>query len=111
MLKLENHIKLAAINVCIFLCLLSIYAWTLTYSNQAILRQHLFVHLTQIFVDVWAVTACVSSVAISILRSIRQTRILGNHTDYIHTEAIDSFVAPPGHHLKDFLANLRIIPV
>ena len=37
--------------------------------------------------------------------------ILGNHTDHIHTETVDSLVTPEFHHIVNFLAHFLIFPV
>ena len=43
--------------------------------------------------------------------SIRESLILGNHTDHIHTETVDSLVTPEFHHIVNFLAHFLIFPV
>ena len=43
--------------------------------------------------------------------SVRKCLIFGNHTDNIHTEAIDSFFTPECHHIINFLADFFVFPV
>ena len=43
--------------------------------------------------------------------SVRHLLGLGDHADHIHAEAVDPLLAPPGHHVKDFLPYLRVVPV
>ena len=43
--------------------------------------------------------------------SVRITRYFGNHVDNIHTETIYTFFTPPGHHVKYFVTNCRVLPV
>ncbi len=44
-------------------------------------------------------------------RTVRHFRCLGNQADYIHTESVDTFIAPPGHHIEDIFADIRVVPV
>ena len=43
--------------------------------------------------------------------SVRKSLIFGNHTDNIHSEAIDSFFTPEFHHVINFLAYFFIFPI
>ena len=62
--------------------------------------------------DVGAVYRIGAVVAVQTLDlAVGQFFYLGDHADHIHAEAIDAFVTPPGHHVKDLLAYLRVIPV
>ncbi len=42
---------------------------------------------------------------------VRQRRVLGDHVDDVHAEAVDPAVEPPAHHLVHRLAHLGVLPV
>ena len=71
------------------------------------------VHFLKIFVDMRTVAYIGTKASIQSVfdRSVRKSRILGNHADDIHAEAIDSLLAPPVHHIEYFIADPGIFPV
>ena len=44
-------------------------------------------------------------------RRVRQRRVLADHVDDVHAEAVDPAVEPPAHHRVDRLPDLRVLPV
>ena len=113
MLKLEYHVQLPAVQVGVFFRFLDGYAGSFAHSDQVKFGQNLLVHLLQIFMDMGAVAYVRRKISVQSVRhrAIRVCGIFGNHTDYIHTEAVHAFFAPPGHHVEDFLADGFIFPV
>ena len=113
MLKLEDHSQLGAIVVCVFLCLFDRYACSFTNGEQIVMGEDTPVHFLKIFVDTRAVAYIGAKASIQSVfdRSVRKSRILGNHADNIHAKTIDSLLAPPVHHIEYFIADLWIFPV
>ena len=113
MLKLENHIQFTAVQVGIFFRFLHGYACRLTNRNQIKFGQYLLIHFLQVFMDTRTIAhiGAVISVQTIMYNTVRVCGVFGNHTDNIHAEAIHPFLAPPGHHVKNFLAHLLIFPV
>ena len=75
------------------------------------LAQDAPVHFLKIFVDVRAVGKVRCSQIGAILGHIRKLRDLGDVVDYIHTEAVDSFIRPELHDAVHLFPHKRIIPV
>ena len=50
-------------------------------------------------------------VACGLRLSVREALILGDKADDIHAEAVNSLFQPPVHHVKDLVADLRVVPV
>ena len=67
----------------------------------------------QEFVDSWTMNTVRTEITIQsvIHLSVRKCLILGDHTDHVHTETIDSFFTPEVHHIINFPANLVVLPV
>ena len=51
------------------------------------------------------------AVAVCLEGTVREGLVLGNHRDDIHAETVDALLAPPGHHVEDGIAHLRVLPV
>ena len=114
MLKLKSHAQLRAVLVGIAASLVDGQAGAFAHRQQVVAGQDLPVHLLQIAVDVGAIDhigAEIAVLAAGLQLSVRHLGGLGNHADDIHAEAVHSLVAPPAHHLKNFLPNGRIVPV
>ena len=110
MLELEDHIELRPCGVGIFLCLLERHTRTLTDRHQIKPREDGFSHFLQILMDMRPVRA---DIRISVETSshdsrVRQTLRLGNERNDIHAEAVDSLLAPAGHHVEYLSADRRI---
>ena len=54
------------------------------------------------------IEACI---AVDARLTVGKCLIFGNKTDYIHAEAVHSFVQPPVHHIKYFFSHFRVVPV
>ena len=113
MLKLEDHVQLGLLFVCVFFCLFNRDVTGLTDREQVIFGKHAAVHFLQIFMYVRAVADIRGKAAVQSVcdRAVRVGRILGDHADDVHAEAVDPLVAPPGHHIEDSVAHLWILPV
>ena len=112
-LEMEDHPKLRALGICILLRLVHGHASCLADGQKVIFRQHAAVHFLQELVDPRAVVdvgAVEAKVAHGGL-AIREALILGDHADNVHTEAVDSLLAPPGHHVEDLVTDLRVLPI
>ena len=113
MLKMENHAELRALGIGIFLGFVHGHAGRLADGQKVILRKDAAVHLLQVLVDTRAVVdvgAVEAQVADRVL-TVRETLVLGDHADDVHAEAVDALLAPPGHHVEDLVADLRVLPV
>ena len=113
MFKLEYHVQLTAIQICIFFCLFDGDTCCLAYCDQVKFGQYLLIHFLKIFVYSRSVAyiRTVISIEIVVYLSIWICRVFGNHTDDIHTETINALLTPPGHHIKYFFSYRIIFPV
>ena len=112
-LELEHHVQLGALGVGVLLGLVDGHTGALAHGEQVVLGKYLPAHLLQILVDVGAVAAAqiAGGVGGAAGGHIGQTLPLGDHGDHVHAEAVNALVAPPGHHVKDGVTHLRIVPV
>ena len=111
-LELEHHVKLVGILAGILLRQFRSHACRLSDSHNVVFGQYFPVHLLQVFVNVGTVHAVRSEAAVQALNlAVRHFLCLRDHADDVHAEAVDSFVAPPGHHVEYFLSYFGIIPV
>ena len=112
MFKLKYHVQLMGILTGILLCFFHGNAGSLAYGHDIVSGQHFFVHFLQIIMHMRAMHAIGAKITVQAMHfSVRHIFRLGNHTDHIHTEAINALFTPPGHHIEDFLTHRRIIPV
>ena len=107
MLKLEDHVQLAAVEARVAQRLLRRRAGSLTDGHDVVAAEHLPVHLADVLVLPRAVAD------IHLRASVRDERLLGlaDHVDHVHAEAVDALVKPPAHHVVDALAHARLMPV
>ena len=112
-LELEHHVELGALGVGVLLGLVDGHTGALAHGEQIILGEHLLAHLLQILVDVGAVAAAqiAGGVGCTAGGHVGQAFPLGDHGDDVHAEAVNALFAPPGHHIKDGGAYLRVVPV
>ncbi len=62
--------------------------------------------------DVRAVYAVRGVIAVEIGHfAVRHFLGLRDHAYHVHTESVNAFVTPPGHHIEDFVADFWVIPV
>ena len=76
--------------------------------------EDLLVHLVQELMDAGAVGDGGEGVAVEVTLALGRVsdRVgLGDEVDDVHAEAVDAAVQPPGHHLVDGAAHLRVLPV
>ena len=112
MFKLKYHVQLFFIASCVLLCFLQRNPGAFSYGDGVRIVQHLFSHLLKILMNMRAIGRLIKAcITVDSRRAIRQIRLLGNQTDYVHTETVYPFIQPPVHHIKHFLTHLRVIPV
>ena len=114
-LKLENHVQLCALGIGIFFCLFQSDAGAFANGHDVILGKNTPVHFLQVFVDTGPVAGAVGNHAVGIQVAVQgqigHTVGLGDHGDNIHAEAVDTLVAPPGHHVENLIPDFGIFPV
>ena len=111
--KVKHHSKLRALIIGIFLRLIYRHSGCLAYSQKVVFAQHPAVHLLKKLMNSGSIANIGAKISINTIShdSIRKSLILRDHADHIHTEAIDSLLAPPSHHIKHFIPHLLIFPV
>src|SRR5208283_2071161 len=85
-IEVKNHVQFVASFVNEYGCLFERHAKRFTNCHNVILRQHLTIHLLQIIVKPRARGIDIFRPPIEVLREIRETLILGNKGDHIHSE-------------------------
>ena len=99
MLKLEHHAQLAAVGIAPQFCCFRSSAPALANGHKITALQHRGAHFLNVGME------------IRTLGGDHLVRLLGNGVDDIQTEAAGALLHPPVHHIKQRLANLRIVPV
>ena len=114
-LELEDHVDLVARRVGVEAGLFDGHAGHLADVEQlpVVVGEDLAVHLLQEIVDARAADVERRAVAqpAGVRGAVGQPRVLGEHVDDVHAEAVDAAVQPPAHHPVDGLADLRVLPV
>ena len=113
-LKLKYHIQFSAFAVGIFFCLFNGNTSAFTNCQQIIMGQYFFIHFLKIFMYMRAIAYIRTKITVffPILRcNVRHSFCFGDHADYVHTETINAFIAPPGHHLENIVSHCGIFPV
>ena len=112
MLELEDHVELGAFAVGVFFGLFERDARRLADGHNVKFGENFLVHLLQVLVDVRPVGRA-SAVTVELVheRRVGQAGRLGDQADDVHTEAVDSLLAPAGHHIENFLSDSGIVPV
>ena len=116
MLELEDHVELGAGGIGVEGGLASRGSGHLPDGDDVAGpgREDLLVHLAEELVDARAVGHRGECVAVKVslaLGRIGERVGFGDEVDDVHAEAVDAAVQPPGHHLVDGAAHLRILPV
>ncbi|MNF83774.1 hypothetical protein D3C84_661040 [compost metagenome] len=75
--------------------------------DQVMTFEHFAVHLLQVFVNIRPVGIEASAVGI-VLGKVRRFR---DQVDHIQPEPAHTFIPPESHHLENFGAHLRVVPV
>ena len=113
-LKLEDHAQLAAVHVGVLGGFLDGDAGGLADGQKVVLAEHLLVHFLEELVYARAVLGVLVVAAVDSAgghRAVRQAGHLGDQADDVHAETVDALLAPPVHHVKHSVADLRVLPV
>ena len=114
-LELEDHVHLAPRRVGEQPGVLHRHAGHLAHRQQPVpAGEHLPVHLLQVIVQPRAVDEGLRPVRVRLTAgdaAVRQRRVLGDHVDDVHPEAVHAPVQPPPHHRVHGLPDLRVVPV
>ena len=112
-LKLEDHAEFLAVAAGVLLGLVDRDARCLADGQQVVMREHAIVHFLQVLVDARPVADVRREVAVAVCLegAVWEGLVFGDHRDDIHAEAVDALLAPPGHHVEDGIAHLRVLPV
>src|SRR6266481_9444022 len=84
-------------------------------GHYVVLRQHLAIHLLQVVVKLRSRGIDKFGSSVEILREIRETLILGDKRNDIHSETVDPtvdpFVQPEPHEIVDLTSYPWIVPI
>ena len=111
--KLEHHVQLMAILARVQAGKLRVDVGVLAHRHAVVVAQHTAVHLLQVFMHTGTVGTLVGIVAVQTIGAKWPVCIsgLGDHADDVHAKAVDALLEPEVHHVKDLIANLRVLPV
>ena len=113
MLEVEDHAELCTFVVCVALCLLYGHSGGFPDRHDVVAGEYPAVHFLKEFVHARTVAHVRVGVPVDSVEefSVRIGLDLADHGNDVHSEPVNSLVAPPGHHIIDCIAHFRVFPV
>ena len=109
--EIEHHVQLVPLAVDDLRLFFERDADRFAHRHHVVLRQHLAIHLLQVFVAMRSVGPQARWILQLFRREIGQARLLRNQRNHVHAKPIHALVEPEPHQRKNVFAHLGIVPV